>query len=82
MKRTLAILTIAAGFVATSLTLHSQAPVPTPAPAALPASSPLEQLKAMRDANAKLLEQQAKTLLQIEEMEKTSQALKVLGRRA
>ena len=78
MKRTLTIFALIAGFAATSLTLHSQ----SPAPAALPAKSPLEQLKAMRDANAKLLEQQAKTLLQLEEMEKTSQSLKVLGRRA
>ena len=78
MKRTLIILAAAIGFTATSLTLHSQAP----APAALPAKSPLEQLKAMRDANAKLIEQQAKTLQQLDEMEKTSQSLKMLGRRA
>ncbi len=78
MKRTLIILAAAIGFTATSLTLHSQAP----SPAALPAKSPLEQLKAMRDANAKLIEQQAKTLQQLDEMEKTSQSLKMLGRRA
>lgn len=78
MKRTLAILAAAAGFAVTGLTLHSQ----TPAPAAQPAKSPLDQLKAMRDANAKLLEQQTKTLQHLDEMEKTSQALKALGRRA
>ena len=78
MKRALTILVMAVTFASTSLTLHSQAP----APAALPAKSPLEQLKAIRDANAKLLEQQTKTLQQLDEMEKTSQSLKVLGRRA
>jgi hypothetical protein len=78
MKRTLTILALALGFTITGLTLHSQ----TPAPATLPAKSPLEQLKAFRDANAKLLEQQTKTLQQLDELEKTSQALKVLGRRA
>ena len=78
MKRTLTILMLVAGFTVTGLTLHSQ----TPAPAAQPAKSPLEQLKAMRDSNARLLEQQAKTLQQLDEMEKTSQALKALGRRS
>ena len=44
--------------------------------------SVLQMLKDMRDANVKLLEQQAATLQKVEEMEKTSQALKTLGRRS
>ena len=39
-------------------------------------------LKAIRDANARLLEQQAATLLKLEEMEKTSQSMKILGKRS
>ncbi len=57
--------------------LHSQQP---PAPEV--PLTPIEQLRAIRDQNAKLLEQQAKTLLQLEEMEKTAQSLKVLGKRS
>lgn len=78
MKRTITILTLAFGLAATSLTLRAQ----TPAPAAQPGKSPLEALKAIRDANAKLLDQQTKTLQQLEEMEKTAQSIKVLGRRS
>jgi hypothetical protein len=39
-------------------------------------------LKAMRDANAKLLEQQAATLLKLEEMEKAAYIIKILGKRS
>ena len=70
--------------------LHSQDA--DPAPAAAPTApepippvekgTPLAMLKAMRDANAKLLEQQAATLQKIEEMEKTAQNRKILGKRS
>ena len=73
-----AILAIIAGVAASSLPLHSQAPVPAPA---VPAGTPLEQLKAIRDQNAKLLEQQAATLQKLDELEKAAQTLKVLGKR-
>ena len=79
MKRSLLIITLIAGFGATSTTLHSQAPIPA---VAIPAGNPLEQLKAIRDQNAKLLEQQAATLQKLDELEKTSQTVKVLGRRS
>lgn len=79
MKRSLFIIALVAGFGATSLTLHSQAPAPA---VAIPAGTPLEQLKALRDQNAKLLEQQAATLLKLEEIAKTAQTVKVLGRRS
>jgi hypothetical protein len=39
-------------------------------------------LKAIRDANARLLEQQAATLQKLDEMEKSSQTLKILGKRS
>ena len=39
-------------------------------------------LKAMRDANAKLLEQQAATLRKLEEMEKAAQNIKILSKRS
>lgn len=38
-------------------------------------------LEATKEANAKLLEQQTKTLQLLDEMEKTSQTLKTLGKR-
>lgn len=87
MKRALVCLVIAAGFIGFRTDLHSQdetpAPVPALAPIApIPNGPPLEMLKAIRDANAKLLEQQAATLQKLEEMEKTSQTLKILGSRS
>ena len=85
MKRALFIIAVIAGFGATSLTLHSQAPAPAVAPApvvVIPAGPPLEMLKAIRDQNAKLLEAQATAIQKLEELEKASQAVKVLGRRS
>ena len=79
MKRFLFIIAILGAFGATSLTLHSQAPAPA---VVVPAGNPLEQLKAIRDQNAKLLEQQAAALLKLDELEKASQTVKVLGRRS
>ena len=74
MKPFLAALVLACAIT----TAHSQAPAPaTPA-------SPAEVrkvLEATKQANAKLLEQQAKTLQLLEEMEKTAQTLKTLGKR-
>ena len=79
MKRTLLLITLLAGLEATSPKLHSQAPAPA---VAVPAGGALEQLKAIRDQNAKLLEQQAATLQKLDDLEKTSQTVKVLGRRS
>lgn len=56
--------------------VHSQAPAPTAAP------NTRQILESTRAANAKLIEQQAKTLQLLEEMEKNSQTLKTLGKRA
>jgi hypothetical protein len=87
MKRALLSLIIAAGLAATGAILHSQdaapAPAPAPAPVApIPNGPPMEMLKAIRDANKKLLEQQNATLQKLEEMEKNSQSIKVLGKRS
>ena len=87
MKRALFSLILAAGLCVTSASLRSQdaaqAPAPAPAPVApIPNGTPLQMLNAIRDANAKLLEQQAATLLKLEEIEKTSQQLKILGKRS
>lgn len=79
MKRSFFLIALIAGFGATTLTLHSQAPAPA---VAIAAGTPLEQLKAIRDQNAKLLEQQTATLLKLGEIEKTVQTVKVLGRRS
>ncbi|MEQ1850401.1 MAG: hypothetical protein ABMA01_02300 [Chthoniobacteraceae bacterium] len=79
MKRILVILAVIAGIGAASLPVHSQAPAPA---VVAPGGSALEQLKAIRDRNAKLLEQQTATLQKLEELEKTSQTVKVLGRRS
>jgi hypothetical protein len=71
MKRIL--LTIAVGLTLWVPFTHSQAPAP---------KSVVEQLKAIRDQNIKILEDQAKTIIKLEEMEKTTQTLKVLGKRS
>ena len=90
MKHSFALLTMALGIACTSGLAQAPAPVaPAPAPIKLPSTRPspspramLEQLQTMRDANAKLLEQQAKTLTELEAMEKTSQSIKMLGKRS
>lgn len=87
MKRTLLYLIIAAGFSGLRTTVQSQDDAPVPAPALAPVAPipngpPLAMLKAMRDANAKLIEQQAATLQKLDEMEKAAQTLKVLGKRS
>ena len=87
MKRALLSLLIVAACGLLRTDVRSQdaepAPVVAPAPiASIPNGPPLEMLKAIRDANAKLLEQQAATLLKLEEMEKTSQSMKILGKRS
>jgi hypothetical protein len=56
-------------------TVRSQAPAP-----ANPQNT-RRTLETLKEANAKLIEQQAKTLQLLEEMEKTSQTLKALGKR-
>ena len=94
MKRALLFLAIAIGVGMPGAGLRSQdtapetapenapvAPAPTPIPP-IPKGTPLEMLKAMRDANAKIIEQQAATLQKLEEMEKTAQNLKILGKRS
>lgn len=87
MKRSILCLLFVTALGALRSDLRSQdvAPTPIPAPAPIPAipnGPPLEMLKAIRDANTKLLEQQASTLLKLEEMEKSSQTMKVLGKRS
>lgn len=87
MKRALLYLIIAAGFSTFRTTVQSQDDAPAPAPALAPVAPipngpPLTMLKAMRDANAKLIEQQAATLQKLDEMEKAAQTLKVLGKRS
>ncbi len=68
--------------------LTSFAQIPTPEPPAVPVpvqptpAAVLAQLKAIRDQNARLIEQQAATLKQLEEMEKTAQTLKMMGKRS
>jgi hypothetical protein len=79
MKRILLILAVVAGVGATTLPLHSQAAAPA---VAVPSGSALEQLKVLRDRNAKILEHQTTTIQKLDELEKTSQTVKVLGRRS
>jgi hypothetical protein len=88
MKRASLFLALLLGVSAT--TLQSQDAEPAPAPALAPPApiapvqraATLEMLKAMRDANAKLLEQQAATLRKLEEMEKAAQNIKMLSKRS
>ncbi len=90
MKRSLLFLTVALTLGLTGPGLRSQDAEPEPNPA-IPApepiapiakGAPLEMLKAIRDANAKMLEQQAATLQKLEDLEKLSQILKTLGKRS
>ena len=90
MKRSFLFLSIAIGLGMSGAGLHSQdaaaettpaAPAPTPIPP-IAKGTPLEMLKAIRDANAKIIEQQTATLQKLDEMEKLSQTLKVLGKRS
>ena len=74
MKRFLALTTLALT-CSLGVTL-SQVPAPAPI------TNARKQLEAVKEANVKLLEQQAKTLQLLDEMEKTSQTLKTLGKRA
>jgi predicted protein tyrosine phosphatase len=82
MKTTLLALALAAVLPGS---LYSQAPAPAlgVAPAGAPANAAetLRLLQQMRESNAKLLEQQARTLQLLDEMEKTSQTIKTLGKR-
>ncbi len=87
MKRVPAFLFIAAALIGFRTGLHSQDETPAPAPvivpiAPIPNGPPLDMLKAIKAANARLIEQQAATLLKLEEMEKTSETLKILGKRS
>jgi hypothetical protein len=78
MRRAFLLLALVAGLGMGFPMLHSQAPAPAPA---VPAGNALEQLKAIRDLNAKLLDQQAATLQKLEELDKAAQTLKLLGKR-
>ena len=87
MKRAILYLLIAAACAMLRTDVRSQDDAPVAVAAAapiapIPNGPPLEMLKAVRDANSKLLEQQAATLLKLEEMEKTSQSMKILGKRS
>jgi hypothetical protein len=79
MKTFLLISAVIAGLGLASLPLRSQAPAPAPA---IPAGTPLQQLKAIRDLNVKLLEQQAATLLRLDELEKAADQLRIFARRS
>ena len=90
MKRALLFLAIALGLGMSGPGLHSQdaepeakpaAPAPEPIPP-IAKGAPLEMLKAIRDANAKIIEQQTATLQKLEDLEKLSQTLKTLGKRS
>lgn len=90
MKRASLFLALALLLGVSATTLQSQDAEPAPAPplappapiAAVQKAATLEMLKAMRDANAKLLEQQAATLRKLEEMEKAAQNIKILSKRS
>jgi|LakMenEpi03Aug12_release.lakeMendotaPanAssembly.Ray.scaffolds.fasta_scaffold05117_10 hypothetical protein len=90
MKRASLFLALALLLGVSATTLQSQDAEPAPAPALAPPApiaavqkaATLEMLKAMRDANAKLLEQQAATLRKLEEMEKAAQNIKILSKRS
>ena len=90
MKRASLFLALALLLGVSATTLQSQDAEPAPAPALAPPApiaavqkaATLEMLKAMRDANAKLLEQQAATLRKLEEMEKAAYIIKILGKRS
>ena len=74
------------------------APTPAAAPAATPTlkavaqvitisivdklKSPIEQLQAMKTANQALLDQQAKTLQALDELQKQAEELKTFGKRS
>lgn len=90
MKRALLFLATAIGLGMPGAVIHSQdaepeavqtAPAATPIPP-IPKGAPIEMLKAIRDANAKIIEQQAATLQKLDELEKLSQTLKILGKRS
>ena len=90
MKRAFLFLAAAIALCVPGTALRSQDAATDAAPAAaVPEPLPpiqkgpaLQMLKNIRESNAKLLERQAATLQKLEEMEKTSQSLKVLGRRS
>jgi hypothetical protein len=83
MKKLLLPFAVLVALAIPALQSQSPAPIPAPAAGATPAAPSARQLlEQIRDANAKLLEQQAKTLQLLDEMEKTSQTIKTLGKRA
>ncbi len=84
--KTFLMLAAVGGIALSAVTALSQAPVPTP-PAAPPkpvqlTGTPLQQLQQIRDQNAKIIEAQQATLKALDEMEKTSQQLKLFGKRS
>lgn len=81
MKRALLSLVIAAALAGTGAILRSQDAAPEPV-APIQTGPPLQMLKNIRDANAKLLEKQAATLQKLDEMEKTAEQLKIFGKRS
>ena len=90
MKRALLFLAIAVGLGMPVAVIHSQDAEPEtvlPIPAAtpippIPKGAPIEMLKAIREANAKIIEQQTATLQKLDELEKLTQTLKILGKRS
>ena len=73
MKTFLSLTLSATALFALALNLHSQTPAA--------AKSPLEILQAMKAKNQELLEKQAQTLQKLDEIEKESGQIKILGKR-
>ena len=73
MKTFFSLTLSATALFALALKLHSQAPA---AP-----KTPLQIIEAMKAKNAELLEKQAATLLQLDDLEKASGQLKTFGKR-
>jgi hypothetical protein len=72
MKPYALFLALVLGFLGLALPLRSQV--------ARPATS-IQQLQSMKEANAKLLEQQEATLLKLDEIQKNAEQLKIFARR-
>jgi|GEM_PF-2401150 len=61
--------------VVAAATLQAQAPAPAE-------KTLLQQLQEIKENNVKMLEHNASTLKRMEELEKTSQSLKMMGKRS
>jgi phosphopantothenoylcysteine synthetase/decarboxylase len=73
MKNLTSSLIAAAALLVLAANLHSQSILP---------KSPLDQIKALKAKNVELIEAQKQTLLKLDEMEKTADQIRVLGKRS